>query len=77
MKIRGDEGGEKEREGERGRERERERDGPANLCEMAATSKTPGRTGDLFHSVWALYERQKWPPCESLPKLPQGEMLEK
>lgn len=24
-----------------------------------------------------MYERQKWPPCESLPELPRGEMLEK
>lgn len=28
-----------------------ERESPANLREMAATSKTPGRTGDLFHGV--------------------------
>ena len=28
-----------------------ERESPANLREMATTSKTPGRTGDLFHGV--------------------------
>lgn len=54
-----------------------EENSPANLREMATTSKMPGRTGDLFHGVWGVYERQKWPPCESLPKLPRGETLEK
>lgn len=44
---------------------------------MAATSKTPSCTGDLFHGARGVYERQKWPPCERMPKLPQGEMLEK
>lgn len=61
----------------RERERERVRESPANLREMATTSKTVGRIGDLFHGVWGVYERQKWPPCVSLPKLPRGEMLEK
>jgi len=37
--------------GEGGEESERERESPANLHEMATTSKTPGRTGDLFHGV--------------------------
>lgn len=35
----------------RERERERVRESPANLREMATTSKTVGRIGDLFHGV--------------------------